>query len=167
MYGSETATLIRQQPRNLPALLTMYEGNFLRLMRVIPELDRLDGTVVSRVAGALDLYLSVEERFRYTTTIFLTYHFETEHGLVAEPNARIRVYHDARAVEVLSHCRRRLSHIRGSWRRRHVQELDRRWEPNRFLQKWLGFCRRQGHMFLHCTATPVSSHLPSDRGGSI
>ena len=30
---------------------------------------------------------------------------------------------------------------------------------NRFLQKWLGFCHRQGHVFLNCTALRVEPAL--------
>jgi uncharacterized protein YqiB (DUF1249 family) len=36
-----------------------------------------------------------------------------------------------------------------------MPELNRRWELNRFLHKWLGFCQRQGHIFLRCTAVSV------------
>ncbi len=32
-----------------------------------------------------------------------------------------------------------------SWRRDY--NLDAKWRINRFLQKWLGYCLRQGHRF--------------------
>ncbi len=152
------APLLRLQPaRTLGTLIAMYESNYVRIMRLAPELDDIGGTVVSRVAGALDLYLSVLERFKYTTTVSLTYRFDEDPlgkdgCFVFEPRARIRIYHDARAVEVLSHCRRRASRQTRPWRRGHMPELDRKWELNRFLQKWLGFCMRQGHLFLRCTS---------------
>ncbi len=161
MQSATIAKLALQQPRSLSGLIDMYTGNYFRLMRLVPELDELRGTRVSSVAGALDLYLTVLERWRYTTTIALTYQFPDLEGMVAEPNARIRVYHDVKAVEVLSHCRRRHHRIGRAWRRGHRPELDHKWELNRFLNKWLGFCLRQGHIFLRCTARPVYPPLPA------
>ena len=95
-----------QQPRNLAALISLYEANYRRLVRLVPDLDHLEGSVVSRVAGTLDLYLGVLERRPYTTTLGLTYRFDTSSGLVLDPNARVCVYHDVRAVELLGCCRR-------------------------------------------------------------
>ncbi|NIR28364.1 MAG: DUF1249 domain-containing protein [Gammaproteobacteria bacterium] len=163
MQGATTAKLALQQPRDLSGLIDMYTGNYFRLMRLVPELDDLHGTRVSRVAGALDLYLTVLERWKYTTTIALTYRFPDMAGEVAEPNARIRVYHDVKAVEVLSHCRRRHRPVGHGWRRGHKPELNHKWELNRFLNKWLGFCLRQGHIFLRCTARPAEPPLLARR----
>ena len=158
MSDVQLANLRLKQPRSLGGLIAIHESNFVRLQRLVPELDDMDGTYVSRVAGALDLYLSILERHKYTTTVCLTYRFEADEtdedgeAYVFEPRARIRVYHDARAVEVIGHCRRKISHKISPWRRGHMPELDRKWELNRFLQKWLGFCHRQGHLFLRCTS---------------
>jgi len=46
---------------DLAALIELYESNYVRLMRLAPELESMEGTVVSRVAGALDLYLEIEK----------------------------------------------------------------------------------------------------------
>ena len=152
MHQLTEAKLRRNRSRNLARLIELYEANFFRLDRLVPELDSLNDTVVSHVAGAQSLYLSVTERFKYTTTLMLSYRFE-EHGTtVPEPNARIRVYHDVRSVELLSHCRRRRSYRVHPWSLGNMPELDRRWEMNRFLYKWLRYCSYQGHLFLRCTA---------------
>ena len=99
------------------------------------------------MVGALDLHLTVLERSKYTTTLCLSYHFTDARRFDAEPNARIRVYHDVHAVELLSHWRRRGYSF---YRRRpgYMSELHRRWNMNRFLYKWLRFCTHQGHLFL-------------------
>ena len=59
----QTGALERYRQRDLPALIDLYEGNYLRVMRLLPDLDSLEGTLVSRVAGALNLYATIEERF--------------------------------------------------------------------------------------------------------
>ena len=150
---------LNRETRDLARLIEVYEKNFTRLEALAPELELMRGHVVSSVSGALDLYLSVHDRTKYTTTLGLTYRFADRCSVVLEPHARIRVYHDVRAVEVLSHTRRRRSQQVRTWRPGRRPELDRKWEMNRFLQKWLGFCHRQGHLFLAVTARPVDAQL--------
>jgi uncharacterized protein YqiB (DUF1249 family) len=155
MQSLQTGTLERYRHRDLPALIDLYEGNYLRAMRLLPDLDNLEGTLVSRVAGALDLYATIEERFKYTTTVLLTYRFVDDAGTALEPNARVCIYHDVRAAELVSHCRRKRTRKTRQWMRGRMPELDSRWEMNRFLYKWLRFCSNQGHIFLNCTTHPV------------
>ena len=144
------------RPRDLAALISLYEANYVRMMQLAPELDRLSDTVVSRVAGALDLYMTVLERHKYTTTVNLTYRFDGDDSSALEPNARICVYHDVRSVELVSHCRRRRVRSYQPWPVGRMPEVERRWEMNRFLLKWLKFCAHQGHIFLQCTTRPRS-----------
>ena len=153
----QTGTFERYRHRDLPALIDLYEGNYVRVARLLPELDNLEGTLVSRVAGALNLYVTIEERFKYTTTLLLTYRFIDESGVALEPNARVCVYHDVRAAELVSHCRRKRTRKVHQWLRGRMPELDSRWEMNRFLYKWLRFCSNQGHIFLNCTTRPVEN----------
>ena len=193
--------------RDLPALIELYEANYVRLMNLAPDLetmspigsapigsapigtgqavdrfahDALDKfTLVSSVAGAMDLHLTVIERHRFTTTINLSYLFRHEQrngaqhveaqasarlgyagitraddliddddNLVLEPNARLCIYHDVRAVELLSHYRRRRSRAVYPGQRGRMPEVERRWSTNRFVGKWLKFCLNQGHLFL-------------------
>jgi uncharacterized protein YqiB (DUF1249 family) len=159
MYEHPYVQLLQEPARNLAGLIGLYESNYIRLMRLVPELHAMEGTTVSRVADALELYLTVLERSKYTTLLALTYQFQDGDELFAEPNARIRVYHDVRAAEVLSQVRRRRSNLVRRWRRRHMPELDRKWELNRFLYKWLGFCQRQGHIFLNCISATAERPL--------
>ena len=113
----KTDALERYRQRDLPALIDLYEGNYLRVMRLLPELETLEGSLVSRVAGALSLYATIEERFKYTTTLSLTYRFNDESGIALEPNARVCVYHDVRAAELVSHCRRKRRRKPRTWLR--------------------------------------------------
>ena len=143
--------------QTLAALIDLYESNYYRLLRLVPELRSIEGTLVSRVAGALDLYLTVHERQRYTTNLSLTYRFR---GDELQPNACIVVYHDVHAAELVSFSRRRRWRPSRSWCRQPTPELDRKWQVNRFLQKWLGFCHRQGHLFLLVTCHRIPWSLP-------
>ena len=142
--------------RDIAGLIRIYEANYVRLTKLVPDLAACDQAMTSRVVGALDLHLQIIERQPYTTSLVLTYLFaDRDDGCVLEPNARINVYHDVRAVEVVSHCRRRRSYGTRPWTPGRMPELDRKWRMNRFLLKWLRFCTYQGHLFLPGVTPPA------------
>jgi hypothetical protein len=158
MHESFIARRIPRQVRDLAALMDLYENNYLHLLQLVPEIELLEGTRISQVAGALDLYLTILERQKYTTTLSLTYYFQEDGQRILEPNAHIRVYHDAKVVEILHHQRRKRTVGRQRWRPEQRRgQLERLWRKNRFLQKWLGFCLHQGHIFFRCTPIPGGS----------
>ncbi len=134
--------------RDIAGLIQIYEASYVRLARLVPDLPGCDRVMVSRVAGALDLHLEFIERQPYTTSLVLTYRFAGRGGCVLEPNARINVYHDVRAADVVSHYRRRKSRVIRPRTPGRMPELDRKWRMNRFLLKWLRFCTFQGHIFI-------------------
>jgi uncharacterized protein len=128
-------------------LMDLYECNYIGVRRLIPVMPPARASLVSHVPGGLSLHLDVIERFRYTSELSLTYHFFRNAGMVAEPDVRIRVYHDARLAEVLSaHLRHRLGFNIGDDVNSRTY-LRYRWHVNRFLYKWLSYCLHQGHHF--------------------
>ena len=136
------------KPKSFVGLMSMYESNYLRLLRLIPELERLDGCYRSRVAGDCDLYVEIIERCRYTVTLSLTYFFEDSAGRVADPDMVVRAYLDGQLAESMS-----LSgdHRHAEFRRlvrEHRLELDVRWQRNVLLNKWLEYLTDQGHLIL-------------------
>ena len=145
---TQTARPTRFGARDIGGLIRIYEASYVRLTKLAPDLPACNGVMISRVAGALDLHLDIIERQRYTTSLVLTYRFPESDGCVLEPNARINVYHDVRAAEIVSHSRRRLNRSVHPWSPGRMPELDRKWRMNRFLVKWLRFCTYQGHIFL-------------------
>lgn len=138
------------KPGSFVGLMALYESNYLRLLRLIPDLEQLDGCYRSRVAGDCDLYLEIVERSRYTLTLALTYRFESDDGPLVDPDVRVRVYLDCNLAEAMSvggtHHRhatlRRLA-------REHKKELDHRWRRNIVLNKWLEYLSDQGHLILN------------------
>ena len=126
----------------------MYESNYLRLLHLVPEIERLDGCFRSRVAGECDLHLEILERERYTVTMALTYYFEADTGRIADPDMLVRAYLDGRLAEAMS--------LGGNHRhvefrrlyRTHDNELGERWTRNVILNKWLEYLLDQGHLVL-------------------
>lgn len=136
------------KPRSFAGLMSMYESNYLRLLNLIPELERIDGCYRSRVAGECDLHLEILQRERYTLTMSMTYYFSNETEIVADPDMLVRVYFDGQLVEAMSLGK---DHRHVQFRRlfrAHGNELGRRWTRNLILNKWLEYLLDQGHLIL-------------------
>ena len=142
-YGCEDV-----EPRGFVSLMDLYENNYLRFRKLVPDLNSLEQHAYSRINGCMGLHLSVLERSRFTTTLRMTYHFTEGSCLYAEPDLKLRIYHDARLIEVLSghlkHGRQKLENLPAD------AKLEK-WKLNRFLYKWLGFCLHQGHLIQNDT----------------
>jgi uncharacterized protein YqiB (DUF1249 family) len=136
------------KPKSFAGLMAVYESNFLRLLQVVPELERLDGCFRSRVAGDCELHVDILERCRYTTTLSLTYYFETDTGSTADPDMLVRVYFDGQLAEAMSLCGTHRNSDLRRLVREHRTELDARWQRNIVLNKWLEYLLDQGHLVL-------------------
>lgn len=126
--------------RSFAALMELYEQNYLRLRNIAPDLNVAD-EMISSVPDHQDLFLSVTERCKYTTMLRLTYQFEAEGRILFEPDLHLKVYHDARVVEVQQF------HSRTQGPLYIASMIEQKWMMNRFLYKWLGYCLHQGHYF--------------------
>jgi uncharacterized protein YqiB (DUF1249 family) len=135
--------------RTFGGLMDIYEQNYIRLRRLIPDFEKIGAKAISTAPGCADLHYECLQRSRYTTVFSLTYKFETP-----EPNLEIRVYHDARVAEVLA-CHPQSRRAWGDARsgaaglfHDGLCDLQSKWRLNRFLNKWLHYCLKQGHMFV-------------------
>ena len=139
-------TVVR--PGSFVGLMALYESNYLRLLRLLPELERLDGCFRSRVAGECDLHLEILERSRYTVTLSMTYHLETDDGLLVDPDITVRAYLDGGLAEAMAIGNRQRNVALRRIAREHRRELDLRWRRNMVLNKWLEYLSDQGHLVL-------------------
>lgn len=133
--------------RDLPALMELYELNYIQLRQLVSDLDALQDHSVSMVRNALPLYLDIRERSKYTTTLRLTYLFDRQGDSVAAPDMVVRLYHDAQVAEVISRGAGRGRRRDAYDRFHHRYTVEAKWQVNRFLHKWLGYCLHQGHRF--------------------
>ncbi|QIK39107.1 DUF1249 domain-containing protein [Caldichromatium japonicum] len=131
----------------------------MHLRRLAPGLrDYPLGRLISRCPGAVDLALEIEAQAPYTTSLRLTHLFAASAGH-SEPDARLRVYHDARQVEILS-LRQSILPLRVGYA---PPALSDKWRANLFLSKWLQFCCSQGHGFAPTALDRSSCAVPADR----
>ena len=140
-------------------LMAMCERNYRTLFRLAPGLKALRGEFRSCVRdGGLDLSMEILEQTRYTTLLRLTYLFVhddelTHPALQPDPDALLRVYHDAGQVELLDLRQTALP------LHNHYQSpaLEAKLRANLFLSKWLGYCVRQGHCFPESTQSAAGA----------
>ena len=147
-YGCEDV-----DPRGFVSLMDLYENNYMRLRRLIPDLSALPECAVSSLPGCLSLHMTILERTKFTTTLCLTYYFKEGAEKVAEPALTLRVYHDANQVEVLTG---HLKHGRQHYHHIPAKAKKIKWKFNRFLYKWLGYCLYLGHSFPQLESKSIS-----------
>jgi uncharacterized protein YqiB (DUF1249 family) len=135
------------EPRSLGALMALYEGNFIKLSALAPGLTEAPAkrSGLSRSARDLDLHLCVDSVTRYTIDLRLTYLFAEPTGLAADPDLHLRVYLDARMVEVISWSISHRHEVLRQLAATSARELDRRWSRNIMLGKWLDYLNDMGH----------------------
>lgn len=139
--------LLWKRPSSLARLMALYESSYARLLQLAPEPDFPYEQACSRSVLDRDLHLRVLERSRYTVTINLSYRFESDQGVLLEPDVDIRIYQDAMLAEALrvgqhAHCAvlRDLDSELGPM-------IEGRWGRNLLLNKWLAYLLAHGHGF--------------------
>lgn len=131
-------------------MMMVYEANYRRLMRLIPDLRAIDGTILAKGDGMPDICLGVLGHCRYTTTLSLTHHLNIAGKTVPDLDMKIRVYHDAKVAEVIGyqHELRFASYYPypNPMMRHHFEKR----QINLFFSEWLKYCGLRGCRFLCC-----------------
>ena len=148
MLVKEQPASFTPQPQSFAALMEMYEINYIQLRLLCGDIRSLPDETVSRITGGIPVALSLIENSRHTTTLMLTYLFHERSGNKDNrPDMLVRVYHDSRQAEVISHRCRLTDDVVQYWGKELDTMLLCRWRMNRFLYKWTNYLRRQGHCF--------------------
>ncbi len=131
--------------------LWYFEENYRQLKRLLPRLGELDGELLLCAEGHRDLHVSIDERCKYTTMLTLRKAFTVEGAALPDLAMRLRVYDDARVVEVSGYqgCERIPARYQVGDGVRFKR--DERQQVNRLLFELLRHCLRCG--FSPCAAT--------------
>lgn len=127
--------------------MTLYESNYIRLKWLVPDIREVQGSLISRIDGECPLHLELEEHSPYTSTFRLTYYFEDDAGVRADPDLVVRVYHDAHLAEVRSCAQWHRHAALRSMQSELSREMGDRWLRNIMLNKWLDYLVERGHHF--------------------
>jgi len=136
-----------RRPPQLKDLQEMQAEIYRQLQLLIPDAAAQDDRFRSVVDGSPVLRLEILERHPFTHFVRLTYDFEEGEERRLAPDAHIRVYHDASVAEVTAfngeQAFKRSAH---PWYPSGPL-MQRAWQENLALDKWLGYLLQQGHSF--------------------
>ena len=137
--------------------LTVCDGNYLRLTKLMPNLGRHAedaGFAGDRrafhvpVGGASPaVTIEVVECSRYTTTLAvaqLSGGREIGDLSMADLSMKVRLYHDARSAEVVEFQGKRWFESAYDYPNREMRQPDEKAQVNRFLSEFLNACLRHG-----------------------
>ena len=129
---------------NLIRLQQVCERNYLRLIRLLPDLSekehfRLPVQHRNTLDNGLEwLVIDVLERAPYTTLLKLQ--MEAEWGqLFKMPEAEVRLYHDVDMAEVVSRKTSKIIQPRYDYPNIKMHQPDEKEQHNQFLAQWLDY----------------------------
>ena len=132
---------------DLNAHMAECEANYGRLMRLMPMLAEGDRSVFAMMLGESEprVILRVVARYKYTTVIELSQENAREQAAdVPETRIGIRLYHDARAAEVIAFQDQRGFRAVYGYPNRQMRHPDEKVQINRFLGEFLRMCIAHG-----------------------
>ena len=133
---------------NLPQQQALCDANYLRLCKLMPNLEGNDHWVFI-VGGETDsrrVSIQVEERAKYTTTVTVSQSSSGSLERWSAPELRVRLYHDARMAEVIAWARHHQLKVRYEYPNRFAYQCDEKAQFNLFLGEWLSHCLDQGRV---------------------
>ncbi len=132
----------RKYVPNLKGLHSLCEGNYARILKLLPDCDTESLTYEFGEGADLHYRLSILEASRYTTTIEIRQLGDSLPKWM-KPVMKVRIYHDARMAEVLSS--QNVTAIQPSYRypNKKMHQKNEKEMVNLFLAEWLLFCLKQ------------------------
>lgn len=146
---------------DLGAHLAECDGNYLRLIRLLPQLREGERREFFVAHGGVAPQVTVEvtEHRRYTAVVALRQRFlgeraaspqappgeggDTAHR-VGETRIKVRLYHDARCAEVIEFQGQRLFAPEYDYPNAKMRQPDEKAQVNRFLREFLNACLAHG-----------------------
>lgn len=139
-----TDTNLAEDRIRLADLHGICELNYLRLMRLCPDLRIVPHReLFAGSRGQFGLFIEITERSAFTTMVRLDLKMA---GMpwAGLQNLQLRVYHDARMLEVAFCDERRIGRIRYRYPNALMYMPDEKVQLNEFLGIWLDYFLAQG-----------------------
>ena len=123
----------------------IYEANYKRLKKLIPDLDTLTVEThrKSKSGGFMDLSFEVLSRTTDQFTCAMTHYFEQNGDLIADPDMEIRVVPSMKMIEALAYQDQ--FGYRVVYPEPGKVNIRAKEELNQFLGQWLKNLIAQGH----------------------
>jgi len=136
--------MARRYVIDLGAHLSECDGNYLRLVRLMPDHEVSDRRRFRIPLGgaATEVAVQVEHRGRYTTVLTLCQ--RSPLPAANETRIKVRLYHDARCAEVIEFQGQRHFEPTYGYPNAKMRQPDEKAQVNRFLREFLNSCLAHG-----------------------
>ncbi len=131
---------------DLAAQMADCDANYLKIMKLLPNLrhrSRIEFNLPSTGCEPIKVTAEVIDEAKYTSTVTIRQH-ESVLPWIPSSCMTIRVYHDARAAEVVSFQHQRHFKPRYTLPNKQAFQRDEKAQLNRFLGEWLSHCLEHG-----------------------
>ena len=145
----------------LSYLLSLYEENYNLVDQLLGAVRNYSGAHLSHVPNRSPLWLEIIEQQPYTTIFRLTHSFNSASGLVLDPNAYVRAYHDTKQAEA-THC-----FVGAELKKLYSLDVavhkvkEKRLQMTMFFNKWLRYLLETGHSPCSFAAVDFLPHWPA------
>jgi len=132
---------------DLPAHMAECDANYVRLLRLFPDLRESDRQLINLPLNAMDAEVMFEvlEKGPYTTLLQIDVKTSQKWlDLAAAPSMTVRVYHDAKSAEVVSYQTQNRFHGNYEYPNTRMRQRDEKVQLNRFLSEFLTLCLEHG-----------------------
>jgi len=151
---------------NLTDFASVCENNYMRLLSLLPDMDKGTGREFSITGGIghkTRIRFEIIEQFPYTLTIAVEQVSDLSNFL-QPPHMEVRLYHDVRMAEVVMFD----NHHRFSgvyhYPNPQMRHPDEKHQINQFLAEWLEHCLHHGETNIELNFTPKPLKCDSGTG---
>jgi len=143
----QTQTFRERYKVNLPLQMAECEANYLRLNKLLLHLQGDECRFMTSRGSQQWLHLlRITERSPYTTTLQLSQvSLQEQPNWLAMPKLTLRLYKDAKLVEVLAWEGHKRLRPRYDYPNQAMYQRDEKHQLNQFLGEWLRLCLEEGH----------------------
>jgi len=139
----------------LHKLISLYECNFEKLMRLVPDLRGLRVSLRTATGRDMELHINVVEHCKYTTIISIQHYFKGAFHAIPNLDISVRLCHDARVAEVISFQRHARFRPIYPYPNRNMYHKDEKYQHNHLLAEWLDYCLKRGVDFARQSGCPA------------
>ncbi|EAT12394.1 DUF1249 domain-containing protein [Bermanella marisrubri] len=131
---------------DLTSMASICEANYLRLLRLLPDMQSGKGRKVKLVGGPkheTQIVFTVTESFKYTLTIEVK-QTSALHNFLRSPSMEVRLYDDVHMAEVVRYDNYHKFNGVYHYPNEFMHHPNEKQQINEFLGEWLEHCLQHG-----------------------
>lgn len=134
----------------------IYEHNYVAMLELLHRLECDGEEEIAFEIEDCELNIRVMERCRYTILVAITQTFKKDSQLFPDLTMRVRVYHDARLVEVVAYQDLHRLLPKYTYPNKRMLQRDEKRQANLLLYEWLTIYLREARSVVYAVNSAPS-----------